>query len=142
MYFEDDRFNPNNNDGEYFDYAKNALDDIKKNDRGYRKIKRVMNKEWKDKYYKSVNVEMYLSGDTGSNIRNAITGRYMPHEVGYKEEDLYFKTSIEYTIAGPNQGSLFYSSPEEYENHQFVSLASNIKQAWYQKNFLARKSIE
>lgn len=142
MYYEDDRFNPNNNDGEYGDHSKDALDDIKKNDKGYRKIKQRFNKEWNGKFHKNITIELYISGDTGSHIRDAITGRYTTHEVGSKNEDLYFKAGIEYTIAGPNQGSLFYSSPEEYEKHHFLVLPSHIKQAWHQKNFYARKSLE
>ena len=122
--------------------TKEALDDIKRNDRGYHKFKKVFNKEWKNKFYKTISVEVYVSGDTGSHIRDAITGRYSVHEVGSKEEDLYFKVSIPYTIAGPSQGSLFYSSPEEYENHQFVDLPTTIKQKWHQKNLIARKSME
>lgn len=129
------------NENEFGERAKDEMEDIKKNDKGYRKIKQRFNKEWKGKFYKTVTIELYVSGDTGSHIRDAITGRYSVHEVGSKEEDLYFKAGVSCTVVGPKQGSLFYSSPEEYENHQFTDLPAQIKQTWHQKNLVARKTL-
>jgi len=143
MYYEEEFYAAaNNNNVDHFDKNKDVLDDIKKNDKGYRKIKQTLNKEFNGKYYKKVTIELYISGDTGSSIRDAVSGRYMQHRVGTKEEDLYFKVHVDYTISGISQGSAFYSSPEEYEKHQFVLLPTTIKERWYQKNFVARKAIE
>ncbi len=129
------------NENELGERTKEELEDIKKNDKGYRKIKQRLNKEWNGKFHKNATIEFYISGDTGSHIRDAVTGKYYNHEVGSKEEDLYFKVGVSYTVAGPQQGSLFYSSPEEYENHQFVLLSPQIKQNWHHKNLVARKSL-
>ena len=130
------------NEKDFGEGAKEELEDIKKNDKGYRKIKQRFNKEWNGKFHKNVTIECYISGDTGSHIRDAITGRYSVHEVGSKEEDLYFKAGVSYTVAGSHQGSLFYSSPEEYENHQYTLLSPQIKQRWHQKNLAARRVTE
>jgi len=139
MYYEAEFYNSNEND--YTEKNKETLDDIKKHDKGYRKFKKRIDGEFNGKQYKSVAIELYISGDTGSKIRHAITGRYSDHLVGSKEEDLYFKAHVDFAIGGPNQGSLFYSSPDEYEKHQFVILPAIIKQNWHKKNLLARKSI-
>jgi hypothetical protein len=139
MYYEAEFYN--SNDDDYTERNKETLDDIKTNDKRYRKFKKVVNNVFNGKYYKTVQIELYISGDTGSTIRDAVTGRYSEHLVGSKEEDLYFKVHVEMTVSGPNQGSAFYSSPEEYEKHQFVILPPLIKQNWYNKNFHARKCI-
>jgi len=138
MYYEAEFYNSNDND--YTEQNKNTLEDIKKTDKGYRKFKKVLNKEFNGKFYKTANIELYISGDTGHLIRDAITGRYTEHLVGSKEEDLFFKTHVDMDIGGLNQGSAFYSSPDEYEKHQFTTLPPRIKQNWYSKNFYARKS--
>ena len=138
MYYEAEFYNSNEND--YAEQNRKALEDMKKIDKGYRKFKCVLNREVNGKFYKTTNVELYISGDIGHLIRDAITGRYTEHLVGSKEEDLYFKAHVDLAIAGPNQGSAFYSSPDEYEKHQFVTLSPTIKQNWYNKNFHARKS--
>lgn len=127
------------NDGDNLEKNKNQIEDIKKLDKGYRKTKKTMNKEYNGKMYKTVTIELYLSGDTGSNIRDAITGRYLNHIVGSKDEDLYFKAHIDLSIAGNSQGSAFYSSPEEYEKHQYTSIPARIKQNWHRKRMNALK---
>jgi hypothetical protein len=127
------------NEGDNFEKTKEQLDDIKKLDKGYRKFKKVINNIFNGREYKSVNIEIYLSSDTGCRIRDAITGKYSEHLVGSKEEDLYFKAHVEVTIAGYSQGSAFYASPEDYERHQFTILPSETKQKWYEKNLVARR---
>ena len=127
------------NDGENLEKNKNQIEDIKGLDKGYRKTKKVLNKEYNGKMYKTVTIEIYLSGDTGSKIRHAITGRYMEHFIGSKDEDLYFKAHVDLSIAGNSQGSTFYSSPEEYDKHNYTTIPARIKQNWYQKRATALK---
>jgi len=63
-------------------------------------------------------VIMFGSGDTGSTIRNAVTGeKYYGHRVGSRHEDLYFKARI-CTGEFSEPATLFYESVEQYERHQ------------------------
>jgi len=129
-------YNGANND---YDFPRNALDDIKKEDKGYY--------TWKKKvpgYTKALKIEVYSSGYTGSPIRNAITGeRYKQYLVGSRNEDLFFKVRM---AAGGFSGSdgitLFYDSPEDYERHNKVVLSHEIKQTWLDKRLAANRFSE
>jgi hypothetical protein len=67
--------------------------------------------------YKMKPVIMFGSGDTGSTIRNAVTGeKYYGHRVGSRHEDLYFKARI-CTGEFSEPATLFYESVEQYERH-------------------------
>ena len=92
---------------------------------------------------KNIKIELYGSGDTGSTIRDAETGKYyQSHLVGSSNEDFYFKVS--YSMANSDAGYrdpliLFYQSPEHYERHQYVNLDEIVKQKWHKKNLELRK---
>jgi hypothetical protein len=85
----------------------------------------LMNKSKKmDKGYSSfrrngVKYEMYTSGDTGTNIRDAVTGMYYKNKVGSSDEFLFFKVSMLTGECSSRNGSniLFYASPEQYMSH-------------------------
>ena len=100
--------------------------------------------KWQDgKYYDKVTIELFGSGDTGTKIRNAVTGAKTPYLVGSLNEDLFFKVMD----ASGNKGRrdsllLFYDSPEQYENHNFIILDQNIKESWLNKNVEARKRLK
>lgn len=138
MYYEDDMFDPNNHN---FDIINNdALYDIKKMDKGYNKSKKSINKVWTDgKYYKNVFIETYSSGDVGTRIRNAATGQRYENKVGSVSEDLFFKVKDISGLLNKETNNLFYDTPEQYENHQYTILDTNIKEKWYQKNIVARQ---
>jgi hypothetical protein len=138
MYYEDDMFDPNNHN---FDIINNdALYDIKKMDKGYNKSKKSINKVWTDgKYYKNVFIETYSSGDVGTRIRNAATGQRYENKVGSVSEDLFFKVKDISGLLNKETNHLFYDTPEQYENHQYTILDTNIKEKWYQKNIVARQ---
>ncbi len=131
----DDRFNANiNND---FDNDKLTLQDIKyKLDKRYHVINKqiLFNKDYK----KNIKIELHGSGDVGTTIRDAETGKYYKgHLVGSSDEDLYFK--ISHSVPSINNEyreslTLFYISPEHYERHQYVNLNESVKQRWYTKN--------
>lgn len=52
-------------------------------------------------------MEVYSSGDIGSNIRDAITGQFYPYKVGSEDEDSFFKVCIA-TGEVQNQRRLFF----------------------------------
>ena len=133
MYHDDDKLNFINK------YAndKNMQNDIKAMDKGYFKIKKTVTLD--DDRLKKVNIELYCSGDTGSYIRNAITGYRLPFFVGSKDEDLFFKTGIS-SGETRNAGSFFYDSPEQFEKHQYITLPLRIKETWNQKRLAHQKN--
>jgi hypothetical protein len=142
MYYEDDHFHPGekNELDNISVNNKNILLDIKKMDKGYNKIKRKLNKLWVDgKYYNTVYIEYYSSGDNGSRIRNAVTGFRMNEKVGSVGEDLFFKVKLINGHYKKGSGNLFYDSPEQYEKHQFCVLDANIKEMWYKKQIQAKQ---
>ena len=120
-----------------------SLGEVKKSDTKYDKYNKVIRMKWQDgKYYDKVTIELFGSGDTGTKIRNAVTGAKTPYLVGSKNEDLFFKVMD----ASGNKGRkdsllLFYDSPEQYENHQFIILDQVIKESWLNKNLEARKRL-
>jgi hypothetical protein len=143
--FYDDRFNPANNENDV-DFSvlkekKRLSDEINRGDKNYEKYSRLFNDEWKDgKFYKKISTELYGSGDTGSKIRNAVTGQRTPYIVGSEDEDLFFKVIDTSGINGRKEPLiLFYDSPEQYENHLFLTINQKSKEQWNSKNFLARK---
>lgn len=113
----------------------------RKIDDNYEKHKISVNKTWKDgRFYKDAVIELYGSSQTGSRIRNAVTGQRYPHLVGSSDEDLYFKVSDSTGREGRSYPlTLFYDSPEQYENHFFTTLEPHIKSLWQDKNFAARQ---
>ena len=120
------------------------LGEVKKSDTKYEKYTKVLRMKWQDgKYYDKVTIELFGSGDTGTKIRNAVTGAKTPYLVGSLNEDLFFKVMD----ASGNKGRrdsllLFYDSPEQYENHNFIILDQNIKESWLNKNVEARKRLK
>ena len=72
-------------------------------------------------------VIMFGSGDTGSTIRNAVTGeKYYGHRVGSRHEDLYFKARV-CTGEFVEPVTLFYDSIEQYERHQYCVTDNALK---------------
>jgi hypothetical protein len=117
--------------------------DIKNLDKKYEKYKIPFNATWKDgKFHKTLTVEIYGSGQQGARIRNAVTGMSCSDSVGSSSEDLYFKVIDSTARHGRNYPLiLFYDTPEQYENHQFVKVGTNVKEVWYEKCLAARKRL-
>ena len=135
-------------DDQYYQYLdeqeqKKKLD-IKNFDKNYEKYKIPFNVVWKNgKVHKKLTIEKYGSGQQGVRIRNAVTGMSCPHLVGSSAEDLYFKVVDSTAHHGRNYPlMLFYDTPEQYENHQFVTVDTNVKKVWYEKCLAARKRFE
>ena len=107
---------------------------LKKADRGFNKIFRRVQRESDDRsVFKKI--ELYTTGGTGSNIRDAETGEYYSEKVGTKQEDLYFKVSLATGECRSLNGSstLFYLSPHHYEKHLYVELDNETKVNWEEK---------
>lgn len=127
------------------DDKKNTSAGVARNmDHKYEKFKIPFNKTWKDgRFYKTITVEQYGSSQSGSRIRNAVTGQRYPYLVGSANEDLFFKVSDATGRKGRKYPlTLFYDTPEQYENHHFTSLNQDIKNAWQEKNLVARKRLQ
>ena len=128
-----------------FDNKKNTSAAVARNiDANYEKFKVPFNKTWKDgRYYENIIVEVYGSGQTGSRIRNAVTGQTYSYLVGSGAEDLFFKVTDSTGRKGRKYPLiLFYDSPEQYENHQFTSVSQEIKKTWQEKHLVARRRMQ
>lgn len=109
------------------------LDSLKKYDRGYNKISIL--KPSFDGRLKNTKVELYTSGDIGSNIRDAETGAYYSNKVGSYDEELFFKVTLATGQCKSlnNSNKLFYLSPEHYSSHLNVDLSSSVINRWENK---------
>jgi len=93
--------------------------------------------------------EVYSSGCTGSQIRNAVTGEYTPYIVGSSDEDMFFRVINSTGEMGQEPQTFFYISPEQYEHHfsvengiHTVSLDPVMKHNWHQREREARARYE
>jgi hypothetical protein len=97
------------------------------------------------KHKKSIVV--YTSGDSGSHIRNAVTGATYggKHIVGSPMEDMYFRVG---QSVGNELKKLFFDSPDQYEKHyganveKEVTNGVEIKRAWHAKALERQLSIK
>jgi len=141
MTYHDQFYNAaeNDNTSDDLNFKKKATVD-KKNIKYYESYTKVINDKLTDgKFYKTVKIELYGSGQMGSQIKNAVTGIYTPYIVGSADEDLFF-TICDATGRYGRQDPLFlfYDSPEQYENHQFTVIDQPTKERWHAKNLAAR----
>jgi hypothetical protein len=91
----------------------------------------VKNDDGKE-YYKKVYINLYGSGGLGTKIRNAVTGERYDYKVGSKEQDLFYSVALCTGENGMKESlSLFYDSPEQYENHMFQTIDITAKGNWY-----------
>jgi hypothetical protein len=109
---------------------KNLMMEIKLMDKGYNKLKRIV-KTANGK--KKINVEVYSSGDIGSNIRDAITGQFYPYKVGSESEDSFFKVCIATGEVQNQRRLFFFSSPNDYERLFLITLKEETKIRWNKK---------
>jgi hypothetical protein len=111
--------------------TKKAINEFKTKDPRFHSSERPFNNEWKGKYYETIKVTYYGSGSIGARIRDAVTGEYKNDFVGKLDENKYFKVSRSTGEHANGPVTLFYSSPEEYENHQFQVVDQHVKDRWY-----------
>jgi len=112
---------------------------LQRNDKYFQRVTRkvldmdtmVKNDDGKE-YYKKVHINLYGSGIMGTKIRNAVTGERYDYRVGSKEQDLFFSVALCTGENGMKESlSLFYDSPEQYENHMFQKIDMTAKGHWY-----------
>jgi hypothetical protein len=110
-----------------------VIEDVKREDRGYNKLARVVNVG--SNVYKKKKIDVYSSGDIGSNIRDAETGKYYSYRVGSKDEYLFFKTVMATGECSSKNGSsvLFYLSPQHYMSHLNVELSPKTISKWEER---------
>jgi hypothetical protein len=126
----DDRYHPsNNNDVEKRSY--NLIDDIKNIDIGYNEIYRKVTQN--NGRLKNKKIVVYNSGDFGSQIRDAVTGKYTRDIVGSLNEDLYFSLVLATGEVPNKRVVLYFDSPEQCERHLNQTISERIKETWNNK---------
>ena len=136
MSYYSDIFSPEDVCAPTFEHVKNkfTLTEMKKaNYNNFCTVKKVIKEKWKGHYLSSVTVSYYKTlPQAGSRIIHAVTGDALPGAVGSLMEDRYFKVKM--ASGGESQnGTLFYLSPSEYENHQYCNVDQETVNAWLQK---------
>jgi hypothetical protein len=93
----------------------------------------------KNNHGKMKKIKIYVSGPIGFRIRNAVTGQKInEHLVGSSNEDLYFKVAFCTGELGQESQTLFYDTPEQYENHMFTTVSQPVKEMWNEKYMAAK----
>lgn len=143
MYYEDLLETAVNDETSVELRKKNTVDDIKRLDTHYEKYSIPFNKVWTDgKFHKRMIIEIYGSGTIGTKIRNAVTGVSYNFIVGSSDEELFFKVTDSTGRNGRREPMmLYYDSPEQYENHQFTTVPTEIKQRWHKKSLKAQQRL-
>ena len=126
MLYEDDMFHPMNPES-LIDNTIVKKFMVSTTKKGFYSLKRKVNKN-------RVNVDVYASGELGTNIRNAISGEYYyGYKVGTTKEDLFYKTSVSTFETGNESVLLFFENPEQYERHFYTQVDAADKERWYSK---------
>jgi hypothetical protein len=110
------------------------LKEAKSMDKGHNVIYRyIPNKKGKNQLSP---INVYTSGRTDSNIRDAETGAYYNSIVGSADEDLFFKVILATGECKSKNGSttLFYISPNNYMSHLNVRIDNDIHNKWQIKH--------
>jgi hypothetical protein len=117
-----------------------AADELKKLDKHYERYTIPYNKVGPDgKFHKKITIEQYGSKSTGSTIRNAVTGANYPIIAGSSDEDLVFKVVEASGRYGRKEPLfLYYDTPEQFENHHFATVSTDVKKQWFERNLEAR----
>ena len=106
-------------------------------------VSRAFNERWRDgKFYKNVIINMHGSGDSGSFIRNAVTGAVTSYVVGSQDQDLFYKVAMCTGLDRDHRPvHLFYDSPTQYEHHQFIIVSDEVKELWSERFLEAKERI-
>ena len=135
-----DNFNPADNMdfSVSSDEAKKMTESLKRSDKGYNVLWRMVPKNGKIKRTK---IEVYTTSGCGSHIRDAETGQYYSHEVGSFDEDLYFSVILATGECKSLNGSstLFYLSPQHYARHLNCVIEQDVIARWEDKRAAAMK---
>jgi hypothetical protein len=99
-------------------------------DKGYGFVyRKTLRKNGKMKNQK---IELYATGDFGSQIRDANTGAFFNERVGSSAEQKFFKVGLSTGELKCKNGSttLFFITPEEYEKTLHTTVSQDIKNEW------------
>lgn len=128
----------------YIDYANDAdstVSDKKTNlplDKRFHRVYRTVVDDKKTAklkdgkvYHKKVAVGIYGTGPLGTRIRNAVTGSKYDFLVGSVDQDSLYSVALCTGENGLKESvSMFYDSPEQYENHMKTQIDSDWKMRW------------
>lgn len=133
-------YNDNTDNSCNTEELKQLKEELKKSDRGYNAVWRMIPKNGKMKRTK---IEAYTSGCFGSNIRDAETGEFYNHIVGTADEDLYFSVILATGECNSKNGSstLFYLSPHHYMKHFSCVLDDIYIAKWQEKRNLRQSFV-
>ena len=138
-------YNDFGNQMESFEEQKEQLrlmKEAKSIDKGHNIIYRLLpNKKGQMKH---TSIDVYTSGGTDSQIRDAETGSYYSNIVGSADEDLYFKVILATGECKSKNGSstLFYLSPRHYMSHLNNQVSEDTLQMWELKRDARYKARE
>ena len=93
---------------------------------------------------KRVKLNTYVSGNTGSRIRDAVSGHFYNDFVGSNSSNNYFRVSLATGEINTKNGlnTLYYISPRSYEEHTNTTLPPEVIRQWEEKkNKFAAKMI-
>jgi len=102
------------------------LEDSKRADKGYRKIKLASGKS----------VSFYCTNlFPGNKMRDVVTGFRDPnYKVGSRDEYLFFKVNAPSCLENKSELlGLFFDSPEQYEKIFQVTVPDAVKQSWHER---------
>lgn len=131
--YQEDYFNPLNPNDYNGDDEFGKTFNVVKEDKGVNHITR------KVKMYngniKNKRIRVYTSSGVGTYIRDAETGDLYSYKVGSKSEDIFYKVIIATGECNSKNGSstLFYCSPQHYENHLFTTVEPKRIAEWEEK---------
>jgi hypothetical protein len=138
--YQEDYFNPT--DPNEYDNHKDALAKALREDRGLNTLTRKVKMD--SGMIKNKRIRVFTSSGVGTRIRDAETGEYYPNKIGSKDEDLFFKVAIatgECTSAN-GSNTLFYCSPQHYENHLHTTVDPERIVAWEDKRDARLKELK
>ena len=131
--YQDDYFNPSyKNDYDELN-VNNLFEMEKKKDKGFNMVYRKAYRRDGTPYRKKIDI--YSSSGHGNCIRDAETGEYFTNKVGSLDEDLFFKVILATGECNSSNGSstLFFISPQHYENHMSCVVDPVIAHNWEKK---------
>ena len=120
--------------------VKKMAEKLKKSDRGYNSIWRMVEK---NNRLKRTKIEVYSSNGHETFIRNAETGERYGHLVGSADEDLYFSVILATGECNSANGSstLFFLSPQHYMTHMHCNVDDKTIMQWSAKREARLKSV-
>ena len=118
------------------------LEESKKVDKGHNSINIQVKK--KDGTMKNKKLDVYTSGDTGTRIRDAETGKYYSSIVGSKDEDLFYKVKWAKGECNSSNGSstMFFMSPQHFANHTLSDVSEEAIYNWESKRKARLNEVE